>query len=206
MRKIGGCGVSRDRHRHASAATGCAAAEVPGRWGCRLLGCELAGCELARCELLGLLRRHLLSLCSVRAGDALMGCLRGLMQLIRVWHALRRNLHAIRRLPDRVARRLQQQVTILAIAVRRRTPPCGQSDMMCGASKAVSHPKTQLRQTQQTRHQGTQKYPTLCTLSRRIVRSSWAESRYGGESYQIVHIAAGKSHRKSNQGQQPESL
>ena len=88
-------GVSRDRHRHASAAAGCAGLLSTGVLGCRLLGCELLG---------ALLRRHLLS--AVLQGRAI-GCLKRLMQLIRIRHALRRNLHAIGQYVDRAASHLR---------------------------------------------------------------------------------------------------
>ena len=96
-------GVGRDRHRYttASAATGCYGLLSTGVLGRRLLGCELLG---------ALLRRHLLSaVLQGRTIGRLVRCLKRLMQLIRIRHALRRNLHALGQHVDRAASRLRTQ-------------------------------------------------------------------------------------------------
>ena len=196
-------GVGRDRHRHttASAAAGCSGLLSTGALGCRLLGCELAGCEL----LGALLRRHLLgAVLHGRAIGRLVRYLKRLMQLIRIRHALRRNLHAIGQHVDRAASRLRTQ------QVNTRHRGAAQNLRLAGRNvldvqrlrRTVSHLKTQLRQTQQARHQRTRNIHALHALQ--TDRAVLLEQKTAtAVNRQIVQAIAGKPpvNRAANQNQ-----
>ena len=186
-------GVRRDRHRHttASTATGCDG----------LLGYELVGCEL----LGALLMRHLLSavLCGRTIGR-LVRCLKRLVQLILIRHALRRNLHAIEQHVDRAASRLRTQ------QVNTRHRGAAQNLRLAGRNvldvqrlrRAVSYLKTKLRQAQQARHQRTRNVHALHALQ--TDRAVLLEQKTAtAVNRQIVQAIAGKPpvKRASNQNQ-----
>ena len=186
-------GVRRDWHRHttASTATGCDG----------LLGYELVGCEL----LGALLMRHLLSavLCGRTIGR-LVRCLKRLVQLILIRHALRRNLHAIEQHVDRAASRLRTQ------QVNTRHRGAAQNLRLAGRNvldvqrlrRAVSYLKTKLRQAQQARHQRTRNVHALHALQ--TDRAVLLEQKTAtAVNRQIVQAIAGKPpvKRASNQNQ-----
>ena len=192
-------GVRRDRHRHtsASAAAGCC-----GLLRCRLLGTVLMGGKLVGCGLLdALLRRHLLGAVLHRRT---VGRLERLVQLIRIRHTLRRNLHATGQHVDRAASRLRTQ------QVNTRHRGAAQNLRLAGRNvldvqrlrRAVSHLKTQLRQAQQTRHQRTRNVHALHALQTN--RAVLLEQKTAtAVNRQIVQAVAGKPpvNRAANQNQ-----
>ena len=195
-------GVSRDRHRHASAsaAAGCDGLLSTGGLGCRLLGCELLGALLGRCLLISGLGAVLCG----RTIGRLVRCLKRLMQLIRIRHALRRNLHAIGQHVDRAASRLRTQ------QVNTRHRSAAQNLRLAGRHvldvqrlrRAVSHLKTKLRQAQQTRHQRTRNVHALHALQ--TDRAVLLEQKTAtAVNRQIVQAIAGKPpvNRAANQNQ-----
>ena len=126
------------------------------------------------------------------------------MQLIRIRHALRRNLHAIGQHIDRAASRLRTQ------QVNTRHRGAAQNLRLAGRNvldvqrlrRAVSHLKTQLRQTQQTRHQRTRNIHALHALQ--TDRAVLLEQKTAtAVNRQIVQAIAGKPpvNRASNQNQ-----
>ena len=194
-------GVSRDRHRHTSAAAGCAGLLSTGALGCRLLGCELLGALLRRYQLSAVLYGTVLQR---RTIGRLVRCLKRLVQLIRIRHALRRNLHAIGQHIDRAASRLRTQ------QVNTRHRGAAQNLRLAGRNvldvqrlrRAVSHLKTQLRQTQQTSHQRTRNVHALHALQ--TDRAVLLEQKTAtAVNRQIVQAIAGKPpvNRASNQNQ-----
>ena len=188
-------GVSRDRHRHASAAAGCAGLLDA------LLGCGLRVAALLRCHLL---ISGLGAALYGRTIGRLVRCLERLMQLIRVRHALRRNLHALGQHVDRAARRLRTQ------QVDARHRGTAQNLRLAGGNvldvqrlrRAVSHLKTKLRHTQQARHQRTRNVHALHALQAN--RAVLLEQKTAtAVNRQIVQAVAGKPpiNRAANQNQ-----
>ena len=188
-------GVCRDRHRHtsASAAAGCC-----GLLRCRLLGAVLIGCKLVGCGVLGY------RLLSTILHRRTIGRLERLVQLIRIRHALRRNLHAIGQHVNRAASRLRAQ------QVNTRHRGAAQNLRLAGRNvldvqrlrRAVSHLKTKLRQTQQTRHQRTRNVHALHALQTN--RAVLLEQKTAAAvNRQIVQAVAGKPpvNRAANQNQ-----
>ena len=191
-------GVGRDRHRHttASAAAGYSGLLSTGALGCGLLGCGLLG---------ALLRRYLLgAVLQGRTIGRLVRCLKRLVQLIRIRHALRRNLHAIGQHVDRAASHLRTE------QVNTRHRGAAQNLRLAGRNvldvqrlrRTVSHLKTQLRQTQQTCHQRTRNVHALHALQTDCAvlleqKTATAVNR------QIVQAITGKPpvNRASNQNQ-----
>ena len=185
-------GVSRDRHRHASAAAGCAGLLDA------LLGCRL--------RVAALLRYHLLisGLGAVLHGRAI-GRFERLMQLISVRHALRRNLHTAGQHVDGAASRLRTQ------QVNTRHRGAAQNLRLAGGNvldvqrlrRAVSHLKTKLRQAQQACHQRTRNVHALHALQ--ADRAVLLEQKTAtAVNRQIVQAVAGKPpiNRACNQNQQ----
>ena len=126
------------------------------------------------------------------------------MQLIRIRHALRRNLHAIGQHVNRAASRLRAQ------QVNTRHRGAAQNLRLAGRNvldvqrlrRAVSHLKTKLRQTQQTRHQRTRNVHALHALQTN--RAVLLEQKTAAAvNRQIVQAVAGKPpvNRAANQNQ-----
>ena len=198
-------GVSRGRHRHASAAAGCngllSTGVLDALLGCGLHGCGLRVAALLRCLLLMSGLGAVLRGCAIRR---LIGCLERLMQLIRIRHALRRNLHTAGQHVDGATSRLRTQ------QVNTRHRSAAQNLRLTGRNvldvqrlrRAVSHLKTKLRQAQQTRHQRTRNIHALHALQTDCAvlleqKTATAVNR------QIVQAVAGKPpiNRAANQNQ-----
>ena len=126
------------------------------------------------------------------------------MQLIRIRHALRRNLHAIGQHVDRAASHLRTE------QVNTRHRGAAQNLRLAGRNvldvqrlrRTVSHLKTQLRQTQQTCHQRTRNIHALHALQAN--RAVLLEQKTAtAVNRQIVQAITGKPpvNRASNQNQ-----
>ena len=166
----------------------------------------MLGCGLRVAALLGrcLLISGLVAVLHGCAIGRLVRCLKRLVQLIRIRHALRRNLHAIGQHIDRAASRLRTQ------QVNTRHRGTAQNLRLAGRNvldvqrlrRTVSHLKTKLRQAQQTRHQRTRNIHALHALQ--TDRAVLLEQKTAtAVNRQIVQAIAGKPpvNRASHQNQ-----